>query len=90
MHFEILVEDASGELLLSALLPKILGENGDAHTWRTHAYRGIGRVPRDLRGKPDPAGTNRCTDSATIGFAVDGARLCSFHPRRYAGNGMYC
>jgi hypothetical protein len=28
MHFEILVEDASGELLLGALLPKILGKKG--------------------------------------------------------------
>jgi len=55
MHFEILVEDASGELLLSALLPQILGENGDSHTWRTHAYKGIGRLPRDLRGKTDPS-----------------------------------
>ena len=55
MHFEILVEDASGELLLGSLLPKILGEYGDPHTWRTHAYKGIGRVPRDLRGKTDPA-----------------------------------
>jgi hypothetical protein len=54
MHFEILVEDASGELLLGSLLPKILGKNGDSHTWRTHAYKGIGRLPRDLRGKPDP------------------------------------
>jgi hypothetical protein len=50
MHFEILVEDASGELL-GALLPKILGV---PHTWRTHAYKGIGRVPKDLRGKTDP------------------------------------
>jgi len=55
MHFEILVEDASGELLLASLLPKILGELGNPHTWRTHAYRGIGRIPRDLRGKPDPS-----------------------------------
>lgn len=55
MHFEVLVEDASGELLLGSLLPKILGEPGNPHTWRTHAYRGIGRVPRDLRGKPDPS-----------------------------------
>ena len=45
MHFEILVEDASGELLLGSLLPKILGKNGNPHTWRTHAYKGIGRVP---------------------------------------------
>jgi hypothetical protein len=54
MHFEILVEDVSGELLLGSVLPKILGKNGDLHTWRTHAYKGIGRVPRDLRGKTDP------------------------------------
>ena len=54
MHFEILVEDASGELLLGSLLPKILGKNGDSHTWRTHAYKGIGRLPKDLRGKTDP------------------------------------
>jgi hypothetical protein len=54
MHFEILIEDRSGELLLESLLPKILGPNGEAHTWRTHAYRGIGRVPPDLRGKTDP------------------------------------
>ena len=54
MHFEILVEDASGELLLNSLLPKILGAVGNPHTWRTHPYRGIGRLPRDLRGKTDP------------------------------------
>lgn len=55
MHFEILVEDASGELLLDALLPKILGENGTSNTWRTHSYKGIGRIPRDLKGKTDPS-----------------------------------
>lgn len=54
MHFEILTEDKSGELLLNAILPKILGANGNVHSWRTHAYRGIGRVPPDLRGKTDP------------------------------------
>jgi hypothetical protein len=55
MHLEILVEDASGELLLGALLPKILGENGTSHTWRTHSYKGIGRIPKDLKGKTDPS-----------------------------------
>jgi hypothetical protein len=54
MHFEILVEDASGALLLGALIEKILGKAGEPHTWRTHAYKGIGRVPKDLRGKSDP------------------------------------
>jgi len=55
MHFEILVEDASGELLLGALLPKILGQNGTSNTWRTHSYKGIGRIPPDLKGKSDPS-----------------------------------
>jgi hypothetical protein len=55
MHFEILVEDASGGLLLGSLLPKIVGPHGNPHTWRTHAYKGIGRVPADLRGKTDPS-----------------------------------
>ncbi|MBZ5725037.1 MAG: DUF4276 family protein [Acidobacteriia bacterium] len=55
MHLEILIEDASAELLLRSLLPKILGEPGNPHTWKTHPYKGIGRLPRDLRGKTDPA-----------------------------------
>jgi hypothetical protein len=55
MHLEILVEDVSGELLLKSLLPKILGAHGIPHTWRTHSYKGIGRIPRNLRGKTDPA-----------------------------------
>ncbi|NJM91094.1 MAG: hypothetical protein HC863_02215 [Myxococcales bacterium] len=36
------------------LLPKILGEQGTAHSWRLHAYRGIGKVPPNLTGKSDP------------------------------------
>jgi hypothetical protein len=55
MHFEILVEDSSGRLLLDSLLPKILGKFGNPHTWKTHPYKGIGRIPKDLRGKTDPA-----------------------------------
>jgi hypothetical protein len=55
MHLEILVEDASGELLFRSLLPKILGQFGSPHTWRTHPYKGIGRLPRNLRGKTDPS-----------------------------------
>lgn len=55
MHIEVLVEDKSGELLLAALLPKILGESGSICTWRLHSYRGIGRIPTNLRGTADPA-----------------------------------
>ncbi len=55
MHLEFLVEDASGELLLKTLLPKLLGEQCDCHTWRVHSYKGIGRVPKGLGKASDPA-----------------------------------
>lgn len=55
MHIEILVEDSSGERLLSALLPKFWGENGNVHTWRVHPYKGIGRIPKNLGAGNDPA-----------------------------------
>lgn len=45
MHFEILVEDQSGKRMLDALTPKIIG---DKHTFKVHAYQGIGRIPRNL------------------------------------------
>lgn len=53
MHIEILVEDASGEKLLEAVLPKLLGEQGDPHTWRLHSYKGIGRIPKNLKPGTD-------------------------------------
>jgi len=55
MHIEVLVEDSSGERLLAQLLPKILGEQGAPHTWRLKAYKGIGRIPKGLTAKADPA-----------------------------------
>jgi len=55
MHIEFLVEDSSGEKMLSQLLPKILGEQGESHTWRIKAYKGIGRIPPGLSVKADPA-----------------------------------
>lgn len=55
MHIEILVEDSSGERLLEAVLPKLLGDYGNPHTWNMHAYKGIGRIPRNLKGNADPA-----------------------------------
>ena len=55
MHIEILVEDSSGEMLLQVLLPQLLGPQGEPHTWRLHAYKGIGRIPQDLGKKADPA-----------------------------------
>lgn len=55
MHIEILVEDSSGEKLLQMLLPQFLGPQGEPHTWRLHAYKGIGRIPKGLAMKADPA-----------------------------------
>ena len=55
MHFEILVEDASGRIAVDGVLEKILGANGSRHSWKTHGYRGLGRIPKDLRGGTDPA-----------------------------------
>ncbi len=54
MHFEILIEDASGKIVLDIILEKILGTHGQDHTYRTISYKGIGRLPRDLRKKADP------------------------------------
>ena len=55
MHIEILIEDSSGEKLLQLLVPQILGEFGAPHTWRIHAYKGIGRIPKGLTSRGDPA-----------------------------------
>jgi hypothetical protein len=51
MHFEILIEDNSGKVALEGLVPRIIG---DGHTYRIHAYKGIGRIPKNLRGTTDP------------------------------------
>lgn len=55
MHIEILVEDSSGVKLLKVLLPQFLGPQGEPHTWRLHSYKGIGRIPKGLVTKADPA-----------------------------------
>ena len=46
MHFEILVEDQSGGKALNILVPKIIGS---AHSFRVHSYKGVGRIPRNMR-----------------------------------------
>ena len=45
MHFEILVEDASGKAALKVLVPKIIGAE---HTRMIRGYKGIGRIPPNL------------------------------------------
>lgn len=51
MHFEILVEDKSGKKALDILVPKIIQNN---HTFKVIAYKGIGRIPRNLSPTSDP------------------------------------
>jgi len=50
MHFEILVEDQSGKSALDILVPKIIGDN---HTFVVHSYKGIGRIPKDMKNPRD-------------------------------------
>ncbi len=54
MHIEVLVEDSSGAKLVETLLPRVIGPEGDPHTWRIHDYKGMGRIPAGLT-KADPA-----------------------------------
>jgi len=55
MHIEILTEDNSGQRLLEHLMPELIGQNGEPHSWRSHAYREIGRIPKDLSTSADPS-----------------------------------
>ena len=52
MHFEILVEDPSGKIVLEAVTGRILGAD---HTTKVISYQGIGRIPENLRGSSDPS-----------------------------------
>ena len=55
MHFEVLVEDQSGQIALETIMEKILGQNYTEHSWRIHPYKGIGRIPKNAHGLPNPA-----------------------------------
>ncbi len=52
MHFEIHIEDISGKTALEILVPKII--DTEQHTFRIHAYKGLGRIPKNLQPKSDP------------------------------------
>lgn len=53
MHFEFLVEDASGKILLESVAETILGSNGAEHTYRILSYKGVGRIPKGMTGSTD-------------------------------------
>ena len=50
MHFEILIEDQSGKTALDILVPKIIGKD---HTFKVIPYKGIGRIPKNLKTSGD-------------------------------------
>ena len=59
MHFEVLVEDQSGKHALDILIPKIIGSE---HSFKVHAYRGIGHIPKISRAVPMPVSAFCLTD----------------------------
>lgn len=73
MHFEILVEDQSGKTALDTLIPKIIG---DAHTFKVHPYKGIGRIPKNMKDADD-AGKRTLLDNLP--------RLLKGYGRAFAG-----
>ncbi|OEU68934.1 MAG: hypothetical protein BA863_11375 [Desulfovibrio sp. S3730MH75] len=52
MHFEVLSEDISGKKFLDIIIPKIIGNK---HTFEVKHYKGVGRIPKNLQGKSNPA-----------------------------------
>ena len=54
MHFEVLTEDSSGSVVVEAILEKIFPDSLSIHTWEVYAYRGLGRIPKNLKGQTDP------------------------------------
>ncbi len=55
MHIEILVEDSSGKRLLDHIVPTILGAFAETVGWRVISYRGIGKIPANLKSGADAA-----------------------------------
>lgn len=50
----MLVEDASGKIALDHVMKKIVSQNEQEHFFKIHSYKGIGRIPKNLKGKTDP------------------------------------
>ena len=73
MHFEILIEDKSGEQALTHLLPKIIPHI----SYRMHSYKGIGGVPTGLK-------THKNAKSAQL--LNDLPRILRGYGKTYCGN----
>jgi hypothetical protein len=55
MHFEVLVEDQSGAIVVDHLLQKIIEQFSVMFTYRLHSYRGAGKIPANLNREADPS-----------------------------------
>ena len=57
MRFEVLIEDASGKIVLKEVMKKILNlrKNSSEISYRIIAYKGLGKIPPNLKGKTDPS-----------------------------------
>lgn len=53
MHFEILVEGQSELTALSILMPFLVGEYMEPHSWKIHKHRGIGKLPDSFDYRPN-------------------------------------
>lgn len=53
MHIEVLVEDSSGAALMTHLMPKLLSDSAEEHTWRIHNAKGIGHIPKGMTRQTD-------------------------------------
>jgi len=51
MHIEFLIEDISTKTFLENIIEQIIDRN---ITWDIHSYKGIGRIPKNLKGTIDP------------------------------------
>ncbi len=51
MHFEFIVEDASGKIALETIVEKIIGQNSFEHSYRIIAYKGAGHIPKGIKPK---------------------------------------
>lgn len=49
MHFEILVEDRSGEIMINSIIPRIIDLN--SNSYRIHSFEGCGSLPKELNVK---------------------------------------
>jgi hypothetical protein len=75
MHLEILVEDQSGKKALDILVPRIIGHE---HTYRVIDYKGIGRIPANMRDT---------TNAADRILLENLPKLLKGYGRTYAGYG---